>query len=593
MRNLKSITILIMVLLISVGTLFAGGGSQSQGQAGGAPVTAYNLPRNETLYYNGLQWGAVRGNNPYMGNPNNALMMSDQRQTVFETLFIWNLLDGKLYPQLATSSSWSGQTLTVQLNPNAKWADGTPLTAEDVAYSFNLANTYAVGGSSYWQYLDSVTAQGNTTVVFRAKAPPAFNPKHIERALGAYVITQKAYWEKKLASGELGRGQADLVAFPAWDIQGSGPYVPYFADETKVVLIRNDGYWGQHRSHRGKLPVPKYIAHNIYRDNAAGDVAFGRGEVDVSQQFTAQIWTYFNRGVETYLPQAPYYLPGYIPSIFYNVSKPGLDDPVVRKAIAMVIDYDQIGVNAMSGYTAPRQHSIMLPVPSEQALIDTDALKAYWWDGIDVAGANRILDQAGWVRGADGVRAKGGVRLSFRIECPYGWSDWNASLEIVAQSSRQIGIEINTYFPEQAVWTTDMQTLNFDIIMNNTAAPSAASPWVRAYNLMASSFLPTTAGVPNTVGNWGRWQNREADDLIQQILNETDAAKLKQLWTRLNIIYLEEMPFAGLMYRPWQFHQVYTGVWTGFPKAGDGSNVPPTILMDGYGIVGLYNLKLK
>jgi len=598
MKQTRILLCVGLILLTIAGTVFAGGnqqqGAQSSG-ATGAPATPYNLPRNETLYYNGLQWGAVRGNNPYMAVSNNAFMMNDQFQTVFESLFIWNQLDGKLYPQLGTSYAWSGQTLTVQLNPNARWADGTPLTAEDVAYSFNLANpnTYAVGGNQYWQFLDSVTAQGNTTVIFRAKAPPNFNSKQIETALASYRITQKAYWERKIASGELGRGQADLGTFQAWDIQGSGPYVPYFSDETKVVLLRNDNYWGRHSSHRGKLPVPKYIAQNMYRDNAAGDAALRRGEVDVSQQFTAQIWTYFNDGVETYLPQAPYYLPGYIPSIFFNVSKPGLDDPAVRKAIAMVIDYDQIGTTAMSGYTAPRQHSIMLPVPAEQDLIDLDALRPYWWTGIDVAGANRLLDQAGWVRGADGVRAKGGVRLSFRIECPSGWSDWNASLEIVAQSSRQIGIEINTYFPEQAVWNTDMQTLNFDIIMNNTASPGIASPWVRAYNLMSSSYLPTAPGIPNTVGNWGRWQNAEADQIIQQITNETDAARLKQLWTRLNIIYLDQMPFAGLMYRPWQFHQVSTKVWTGFPKAGDGSNVPPTVLLAGYGIVGLYNLRLK
>jgi len=448
----------MLVLMVAGTTVFAAGGNEGQA-AGGQPVTAYTLPRNETLYYNGLQWGAIRGNNPYMAVSNNSFAMNDQFQLVFETLFAWNQLDGKLYPLLGTSHSWSGQTLTVQLNPNARWADGTALTAEDVAYSFNLSKIYTVGGSQYWQYLDSVTAQGNSTVIFRAKAPPAFNSKQIETALAAYRITQKAYWEGKIASGELGKGEGDLTTFQAWDIQGSGPYVPYFSDETKTVFMRNDRYWGQHRSLRGKLPTPKYIAQNTYRDNAAGDAALRRGEIDVSQQFTAQIWTYFNSDVETYLPQAPYYLPGYIPSIFFNVSRPGLNDPVVRKAIAMVIDYDQIGVNAMSGYTAPRQHSIMLPVPAEQELIDEAALRPYWWNGIDVAGANRILDQAGWVRGADGVRAKGGVRLNFRIECPYGWSDWNASLEIVAQSARQIGITITTYFPEQAVWNTDMREL--------------------------------------------------------------------------------------------------------------------------------------
>jgi len=51
------------------------------------------------------------------------------------------------------------------------------------------------------------------------------------------------------------------------------------------------------------------------------------------------------------------------------------------------------------------------------------------------------------------------------------------------------------------------------------------------------------------------------------------------------------MPCAGLMYRPWVFHTVNTSVWTGFPKLNDGTNVPPTILINGYGIKALYNLK--
>ena len=594
MKRTKILLSFVLILLVTATTVFATGGQQpSQQTQSGAPATPYNLPRNQTLYYNGLQWGAVRGNQPYMGAPNNALAMSAHRQLVFETLFMYNLLDNKLYPQIGESYTWNGRTLTVQLSPNVRFADGTPLTADDVVYSFTLARTYTTGGSQYWQYLDSITAQGQYTVVFQSKAPPDFNQKQIERAISEYWITPRAYWERKLQSGELGRGQGDLVAFQGWDIQGTGPYVPYFADETKVVLLRNDNYWGQHPTRRGKLPTPRYIAQNIYVDNAAGNEAFRRGEVDVSQQFVNEIWTYFPLGIETYIPQAPYYLPGYIPSIFFNVSKPGLDDPAVRKAIAMVIDYNQIGINAMSGYTAPKEQHIMLPSAAEKALIDENALRQYQWSSsIDVAGANALLDQNGWVRGADQIRAKGGTRLAFRIECPYGWSDWNASLEIVAQSARTIGIQIETYFPEQPVYTTDMQTLNFDIIMNNTSAPGAATPWSRANGLMGSTYLPT-GNLPNTVGNWGRWRNAEADQIIQQLANETNDATIRQLWTRLNIIYLQEVPFVGLMYRPWQFHQVYTGVWTGYPRLGDGSNIPPTILLDGYGILGLYNLRLK
>jgi len=589
MKRTKILLFVALILIVAAG-VFAGGNRAATPTAAATTVTPYNLPRNETLYMNGIAWGAPSGYSPYVSNAL-GYCSDGHRQTCYETLFIYNLLDGKLYPQIGDSYSWNGRTLTVQLNRNVKFWDGSALTAADVVYSYQLSQRYAIGGSGTWTYLDSVTAQGDYTVVFQAKANP-FNVKQIESAISQYKISSRAYWEGKLRDGSLGTGEAALGAFAGWDCIGTGPYIPTYSDDVKIVLTRNDAYWGQHSSRYGKLPAPKYIAHNIYRDNAAGDEAFRRGEIDVSQQFIAQVWNFFSVGAETYVPQSPYYIPGVIPSIFFNTTRPGLNDPAVRRAIAMVLDYDMIGTNAMSGYTAPKEAHMMLPAASEKALIDEAALRPYQWTGIDVAGANALLDQNGWVRGADGIRAKGGVRLAFRAECPFGWSDWNASLEVVAQSTRAIGMDITTYFPESNVWTTDYQTANFDIIMYSPGGMGIASPWSRAYDMMASSYLPA-AGVPNFNGNWGRYVNAEADQIINQIASETNEATLKQLWTRLNIIYLQEMPAAGLMYRPALFHTVNASVWTGFPKLGDGTNIPPTICIDGYGILALYNLKLK
>jgi peptide/nickel transport system substrate-binding protein len=593
MRKLRNITILVMVLLIGAGTLFAGGGSQT-GTGSGEPVTAYTLPRNETLYFNGLQWGTPAGNNPY-GNVNNTWATgSSHRQLQYETLFTYNLLDGKLYPQIGDSFSWSGQALTVVLNKNVKFKDGTPLTAADVVYTFELGKKYSIGMSGLWNYLDSVSAKDDYTVVLQGKAPPLFNRQQLEAAISETLITSKAYWESKIANGELGRGASDLGNFVGWDCYGTGPYTQFYADNLKNILVRNDNYWGKIPARYGKLPLPKYIAHNNYQGNATGDDAFRKGEVDVSQQFIDQVWKMWEvekLPISTYLPQAPYYLPGQIPAIIFNTTKPGLNDKNVRKAIARVIDYDMIGTNAMSGYTAKKQASMMLPSASEQALIDLNALKPNQWDGIDVAGANKLLDDAGWVRGADGVRAKGGVRLAFRVQCPAGWSDWNASLEIVAQAGRQIGMALTTYFTEQAVWNTDMYNCTFDIIMNNIGSQGISATWARAYSSLSSKILPPV-GTINMAGNFGRYSNARIDQLIDLLANETNAATLKTLWTELNQIYLDEMPWVGLMYRPWWFHTVNESVWTGYPKLNDGTNVPPTILIEGYGIKGLYNLKL-
>jgi peptide/nickel transport system substrate-binding protein len=429
-----------------------------------------------------------------------------------------------------------------------------------------------------------------------------FNPKQIETSISALYITEKAAMDKVVA--RIGNGQTALAQWTnivtvngKEDVEatGTGPYRPYIWDETKAVLQRVDTYWGQIASKYGKLPAPRYVAHSIYKDNATGDAAFRSGEVDISQQFIASVWTMFPQQVSTYLPQAPYYFPGTIPMLVYNTKKPGLDDPAVRRAIAMSLDYNTIGTNAMSGYTPPLVASLMLPVPGEQALIDADALKQYQWSG-DVptatAAANQLLDDAGWVKGADGIRAKNGVKLSFQAECPQGWSDWNATLEVVAQAGKNIGIDIKTYFPISTVWVQDYQNGTFDMVMFGYGGIGIASPWTRAYMAMGSTNLPPE-GSPNTIQNWGRWVNAEADDIVNKLAAEADPATLKQLWTRLNVLYLQEMPCAGLMYRPGVFHTVNNSVWAGFPTMGDGSNVPPTLCSDGYGIKALYNLKAK
>jgi peptide/nickel transport system substrate-binding protein len=584
----KAALVFLMPAVVSL-SLFAGGGQQAgTGQQGGGQ-TADTLPRKETLYYFN-QWGPITGYNPY-GSVNNSFILPEV-QVVFETLFLYNLLDGKLYPQIADSYKWDGQTMTVTLNRNVKFSDGSPLTSADVINSYQMQKTYTSTFSGYWSYLDSVTAPDAYTVVLKGK-PTNFNPKYMETSISTLPITSKAYWDKQ----NLGSESAALLKFAAWDCIGTGPYKPYFNDDTMLVIERLDSYWGQHSSRNGKLPAPKYIAQNLYKDNAAVSEALRGGRVDVDQQFLPQIWKMWEAGlpVETYIPQPPYYFPGIIPMIAFNTAKPGLDDSAVRKAIAMSLDYDMIATNAMSGYSAKMVPSLMLPVPAEQALIDPEALKPYQWSG-DVrqatADANALLDNAGWVKGADGIRAKGGVKLAFRAECPYGWSDWNASLEVLAQSTKALGMDIQTYFPESQVWQNDRDSGTFDILMYNSSTTGAASPWTRAYLVMGSKDLPP-AGTPNRIQNYGRWINQEANQIIDQLGAETDAAKLKQLWTRLNIIYLQEMPSAGLMYRPGLFHTVNASVWTGFPKLNDGTNIPPTLCTYGYGIKALYNLKLR
>ena len=560
---------------------------------------AGSTPRNETLYFNGQQWGTINDWNPLSSNSNNAMAITQNdnaRVIVYETLFMYNMLDGKLYGLLGKDYSWNdAQTeLTITLNPDAKWSDQTPVTAQDVAYTFDCHKKYASAqGSDYSNYIDSVVAKDDHTVIFKAKLDDKglpVNPLKVVEYVPKIYVMQKAYLQKV---EQRNGNDADKIKQDRMDdFVASGPYKSYYNDDQKVVFVRDDNYWG--KALWGKLPAPKYLTHVIYENNAAGDTAFKSGEVDVSQQFITNVqklWEEDGLPISTYIDEAPYGVCATMPTAFFNVEKPGLDRKEVRKAIAMAVDYDQIIASAMSNQSpsfkdVPR--SIMNPTSGEQALVNQDALKDYQFTGNDVEGAKALLDKAGIVdKDGDGIREIDGKNLTFKAECPDGWTDWNASLEIVAAAGSKIGIGIETYFPDANTFYDDMTTRKFDICMWNPPAASVANPWGRAMAFMSTDYANLKV---NWTGNYGGYINEDANNLLKKIPLETNKDTLKEYYTELSRIYLDEVPSFSLMYRPMVFHAVNESVWTGFPQLDDGDNIPPTDCTDGYGIAALYNL---
>jgi peptide/nickel transport system substrate-binding protein len=582
----------------------------TEAPADDAAAMAANLPRNETLYFNGQQWGPVVGWNPYSSNNNNALAVNQQdnaRVIMFETPYLYNMLDGKQYPLLADGDwAWNDAMteITFKIKPAAKWSDGTPVTADDMAYTWQSNIKYETqAGVNSKDYIETIEAVDPQTVVVKAKLGEdgkAINPLQVKAYLSNNYIIQKA-WTQKLEE-RTGGDATKFKADAAEDVVYSGPYHKFFADDTKVVYIRDENYWGQDASMWGKLPAPKYLAHTIFKDNNAGLVAFKAGEVDVSQQFNANIqdlWLKDNLPISTYLPEAPYGIGASLPTAFFNMSSPGLSNVAVRKAIAIAVDYDTIIANAMTNQSAtfaqvPR--SIMNPTAGEQALYDQAAVKDLQWVGNDVEGANKLLDDAGIKdTDGDGWRDLDGKKLSYVATCPNGWSDWQAAIEVVAAAGKNIGIEITTNYPEWSVYQTVVTnwplTEGYDILMMWSDGAGPTQPWGRIRHLISSEFAETTN---NWNGNWGGYKNPEADKIIQAIPGETDPAKLKEYYTELTKIYLTDVPSFTLMYRPQAFHAVNESVWTNFPHQDDGTTppVPPLDMTDGWGIAALYNIVL-
>lgn len=562
-------------------------------------------PRNETLYYGGEAWNKPVNMNPLSTTSNFFMMEQDEQATVlvYETLYMFNVLDGKAYPLLADGDyEWNADRteITFKLKEAAAWDDGTPFTADDVVATWDAHVKYESGfAADYAQYIDAFEALDEHTVVMKGKPAddPMYNPFKMEEYLTKMYMMQKAYLEK--LDAELGGDSGEMKNTEMWDAPLTGAYRPTTYDsEQRIVMTRIDTYWGQDPSMWGKLPVPKYVVHNIYKDNASAQRAFEAGEIDINQSYImdiASLWEDKGLPISTYIDEPPYQLGGTLPSLVLNTQRQGLDQKTVREAIAMAIDYDQVVSSAMTGqsYTfeeLPR--TLFNPTESEQSLIkDPEVLKPYQLPGNDIEGANALLDEAGIVdTDGDGIREyPAGNNLVFKAECPDGWSDWQAAINIAAAAGQEIGISIEAFFPDQVTYTEDVQTGNFDIAMASYTGAAISAPWLRAYQTMYGfgGNFPDTATF-----NYGRFYNEKADELLNALVKETDEDAIKDMWEQLNIIYLDEVPAISVMYRPVNFHETNETVWTNFPQADDGTNIPPMILYDGYGYAGMFNLEL-
>ena len=513
-----------------------------------AAVESY--PRNETLYTTGKQWGPPSTWNPL--DPNAAMGVVGLQ---YETLFLFDPLADTFEPWLAESAEWTDPTTyTIKTREGVTWADGTPFTAEDVAFTIGLAKIKVVG-SNIWDFVSDATATDASTVVVKFSAPA-----YQQWALWTYnsPIVPKHIWESK--------ANEDILKDLNVDGVGTGPYKYKTHGEDRMVWERNDSWWGKSI---GLEVKPKYIVDIV---NGANNIALGRlmqGDFDLSNNFLPGVATLVDKGyVSTYYKTAPYMLSANTAWLVTNDKKAPLDDPEFRKAIAWSVNVPDI-VDKVYGNIVKAADPTGL-LPTWEKYIDAEQRDALGFS-YDPAKAQELLDAAGYKKGGDGFyTAKDGSAIKLTIMVPSGWSDWEAARDVIVASLKAVGINAEAKITDYNGLVNDRNNGNFDLVLNNEVQVSN-SPWTY-YDYIFRQPLMSAEGKNR---NFGGYENPEAWALVQE-LDKTpvdDTAAQQAITSKLQKIFLEDLPVIPLWYNG-LWSQVSNVVWTNWPS-DEGERVLP------------------
>lgn len=510
--------------------------------------------RSETLYTSGKQWGPPSNWNPVM-------TWAYAMGTVgfcYETLFLYDPLADEFIPWLAESGSWTSDTVyEVKLREGISWTDGEALTAEDVVFTFELGKFPTVPYTTLWNWLESVEAVGDYGVKFTFSAP---NYQEWAFLLYQNAIVPKHLWE--------GRTEEEVATGANENPVGTGPYLYETYSEDRMVWVRNDNWWAIDLL--GKSVAPKYIVDVV---NSSNNVALGlllQGGLDLSNNFLPGVASLRDPGrgygIETYFPEPPYMLSGNTAWLVLNLTKPPMDDPAFRKALAFAIDVDKI-VNVVYGSIVKKASPTGL-LPNWDKYVDQAVVDELGFS-YDPVEAKAILAEAGYedVDGDGFVEAPDGSKIELSIIVPNGWTDWMESIRVIAEGAQAVGINLTPDFPDYGALVDARSSGNFDMLINNDKQVSN-TPWTYYDYVFRLPILES-----QTTTNFGRYENQEAWDLVQE-LDRTpvdDVEGMKAIISQLQEIHLTDLPIIPLWYNG-MWAQWSNAVWTNWPGSGEDAN---------------------
>jgi peptide/nickel transport system substrate-binding protein len=433
--------------------------------------------------------------------------------------------DDTVQPWLATKWDVSpdGLTYTFTLKDGVRFTDGTPVDAQAVAWNFDLwenHNGNSTAKVSIDPYYKSATAVDATHVAINLNKP--FPPL-------LRLITQ-GYFGIQSPTAFKSRTEQENCEKPI----GSGGFtVKEWKHGQEVVLAKNPAYrsWPATAKHQGPAIVDE-VRWKFVADAVSRYASLSTGESNVVYEVPTVNW----KDAQSRYQTIRYITPGKPVSFYINTSTGPFTDKLVRQAFATGADRKaavEAGFHGVIPYEG--NPAVSQATPGYNA----EAAKAY---GYDPAKAEQLLDQAGWVKGADGVRAKAGQPLTIKLVYGAGFiftQEGATVLQVLQEQWKKIGFDIKLIPATQAeLWGgkySDPST--FDATPSYWTSPSPSILWI--------VWRPSTSASPNG-SNRSFYNNDNLSAVIQQANAEADPAKANTLYQQAQQIIQDDAAGVGL-----------------------------------------------
>ena len=419
------------------------------------------------------------------------------------------------------------------LREEARFSDGSPVTVEDVLWSFETLGT--VGHPRYhgaWGRIETAEATGPRSVRFTFVEPD----RELPLVLGLRPILQKAQWEGRDFA------QSGMSVIPI----GTAPYViDRFEAGRYLYLKRNPDYWGRDLPFmRGQANLDE-IRMEFFGDSNAMFLAFTSGLLNTMRETNAHAWnTRYDfpavQAGDVVKSEIPHARPSGIAGFVMNMRNPLFADWRVREAMIHAFNYEQIN-QVMTGGEDPRITSyfsnsalamqdgpatgrvaeFLAPFEGDLLPGTLDGYTLPRSDGsvanrANMRAATRLLMDAGWQADDAGVLRNGaGEAFRFTILLRQGSGDVLSIADIYAEALGRLGMQVNVTQVDSAQYTE--RTNGFDFDMTHMLRAMSLSPGIEQ-----QSYWGSDAAITPGSRNWMGVQSPAIDALITRLLRSTD-----------------------------------------------------------------------